>query len=360
MRKLVRTSALFHTVSAAAKDSERKSIQIQNAEQTATFSQEITMNRTITLYLLAISVLARGTLVLASDSPPVKVQHKTVQVGDLDIFYREAGPKDAPAILLLHGFPTSSQMFRNLIPQLGDKYRVIAPDYPGFGHSSMPPRDKFAYTFDNLAAVIDKFTEKVELKKYSMYVQDYGAPIGYRLAAAHPDRITAIVVQNGNAYDEGLDNDFWDPVKAYWKESTSSEKRDALRTLLTYDATKWQYTHGLKHPELVSPDGAVHDQYLLDRKGNDQIQLDLFLSYGSNPPLYPQWQSYFRKYQPPVLIAWGQNDKIFPKEGAEPYKRDLKTLQFHLIDAGHFALESHGDEIATLMREFLGKYVADK
>lgn len=302
--------------------------------------------------LLAAFALAPGAS--AADAP--KVYHRTAKVGDLDIFYREAGPKDAPAVLLLHGFPTSSQMFRDLIPKLADKYRVIAPDYPGFGHSSMPPRDKFDYTFDNLAKVIEQFTEKVELKKYALYVQDYGAPVGYRLAVKHPERVTAIVVQNGNAYDEGLDNDFWKPIKAYWKEPTSKEKRDALRGFLKYEATKWQYTHGLKEPELVSPDGPAHDQFLLDRKGNDEIQLDLFLSYGSNPKEYPKWQEYFRKHQPPVLIAWGKNDQIFPAAGAEPYKRDLKTLEYHLLDAGHFALETHGDEIAKLMRAFLAKH----
>lgn len=286
-----------------------------------------------------------------------KVTHKTVKVGDLDIFYREAGPKDAPAILLLHGFPTSSQMFRDLIPRLADEYRVIAPDYPGYGHSSMPPREQFAYTFDNLAKVIDGFTAQVGLTRYALYVQDYGAPVGYRLATAHPERVTAIVVQNGNAYDEGLDNDFWKPIKAYWAEPASKEKRDALRGFVTYDATKWQYTVGVKNPELVSPDGPAHDQFLLDRPGNDEIQLDLFLSYGSNPPLYPKWQEYFRTHQPPVLIAWGKNDPIFPAAGAEPYKRDLKAPEFHLLDAGHFALETHGDEIAGLMRAFLGKHV---
>src|SRR5215475_16071942 len=223
-----------------------------------------------------------------------KVTHKTVKVGDLDIFYREAGPNDAPAILLLHGFPTSSQMFRNLIPLLADEYHMVAPDYPGYGHSSMPSRDQFAYTFDNLAKVIDEFTEKVGLSKYALYVQDYGAPVGYRLAAKHRERVTAIVVQNGNAYDEGLDHPFWEPIKAYWREPTSPEKRDALRNLITYDATRWQYLHGVKHPELVSPDGPAHDQFLLDRPGNDEIQLDLFLNYGSNPPLYPAWQAYFR------------------------------------------------------------------
>src|SRR5262249_22162582 len=289
-----------------------------------------------------------------------KVAHRTVKVRDLDLFYREAGPKDAPAVVLLHGFPTSSQMFRNLIPALADQYHLIAPDYPGFGHSSMPPRDKFAYTFDSLAKVIDEFTEKVWLTKYALYVQDYGAPVGYRLASQPPERITAIVVQNGNAYDEGLDNDFWKPLKAYWKEPNSKEKRDALRGFLTYKATQWQYTHGVKNPELVSPDGAAHDQFLLDRKGNDEIQLDLFLSYGSNPPQYPKWKEYFRTHQPPVLIAWGKNDQIFPAAGAEPYKRDLKTLEYHLLDAGHFALETDGDTIAGLMREFLSKHVAKK
>jgi pimeloyl-ACP methyl ester carboxylesterase len=322
------------------------------------------MHYTITwpfvLTLFSITALAIGPAHSASARQPVVVLHKTVKIGDLDIFYREAGSKDAPAILLLHGFPTSSQMFRNLIPALGDNYRVIAPDYPGYGHSSMPPRDKFAYTFDNLAKVIDEFTETVGLSKYALYVQDYGAPVGYRLASQHPDRITAIIVQNGNAYDEGLDNEFWKPIKAYWKEPSSQEKRDALRNLLTYKATKWQYTTGVKNPELVSPDGAAHDQFLLDRQGNDEIQLDLFLSYGSNPPLYPSWQEYFRKHQPPMLIAWGKNDQIFPAAGAEPYKRDLKTLEFHLLDAGHFALESNCAEIAELMREFLGKHVTNK
>jgi len=285
-----------------------------------------------------------------------RVTHKTVKVGDLDVFYREAGPKDAAAVLLLHGFPTSSQMFRNLIPALADQYRLVAPDYPGFGHSSMPGRDRFTYTFDNLAKVVDELTEKVGLARYALYVQDYGAPVGYRLAVKHPERVTAIVVQNGKAYQEGLDNDFWEPIKAYWQEPTSQEKRDALRGFVKYEATRWQYTHGVRNPELVSPDGPAHDQFLLDRPGNDEIQLDLFLSYGSNPPLYPRWQEYFRRHKPPVLIAWGKNDQIFPAAGAEPYRRDLKTLEYHLLDAGHFAQETEGDAIAGLMREFLSKH----
>jgi pimeloyl-ACP methyl ester carboxylesterase len=289
-----------------------------------------------------------------------RIKHETVSIDGLDVFYREAGPKDAPALLLLHGFPTSSQMFRNLIPALADSYRVVAPDYPGYGHSAMPPREQFSYTFDNLAKVIDKFTEAVGLTRYALYVQDYGAPVGYRLASRHPDRVTAIVVQNGNAYDEGLDNPFWEPIKAYWTDPANPAKRDALRSLLTYDATKWQYTHGEPHPELVAPDGAAHDQFLLDRPGNAEVQLDLFLSYGSNPPLYRDWQAYFRRHQPPALIAWGKNDQIFPAAGAEPYRRDLKTLEFHLLDAGHFALETRGAEIAALVRDFLARHVAKR
>lgn len=290
----------------------------------------------------------------------LKVSYKSVKVGDLDVFFREAGPEDAPAVLLLHGFPTSSHMFRNLIPALADKYHVVAPDYPGFGQSSMPSRDNFTYTFDTMADVIEAFVDKIGLTSYALYVQDYGAPVGYRLAVKHPARVTALVVQNGNAYEEGLDNDFWKPIKAYWKEPASKNRRDALRGLLNLDATKWQYTHGVRSAESISPDGWTHDQYLLDRTGNNEIQLDLFLSYGSNPPLYPRWQEYFRKYQPPTLIVWGKNDQIFPAAGAEPYKRDLKTLEYHLLDTGHFALEEEGDTIARLMREFLGKHVANK
>ncbi|CAN5556107.1 alpha/beta hydrolase [soil metagenome] len=292
--------------------------------------------------------------------PETRVRHKTIKVGELDIFYREAGPKGAPTLLLLHGFPTSSQMFRNLIPLLADRYHVVAPDYPGYGHSSMPAHDKFAYTFDNLAKVIGEFVEKIGLSSYVLYVQDYGAPVGYRLAVKYPERVKGFIVQNGNAYEEGLDNDFWKPIKAYWKEPKNPERRDSLRPFFKYETTNWQYTHGVPEPELISPDGPTNDQYGLDRPGNDEIQLDLLLSYGSNPPLYPGWQEYFRKYQPPMLIAWGKNDQIFPAAGAEPYKRDLKTLEYHLLDAGHFALESEGVKIAQLIRDFLGKHVKSK
>jgi len=295
--------------------------------------------------------------VIQGSTAPV-VRYRTAEVNGLDVFYREAGRSDAPAILLLHGFPTSSHMFRNLIPTLAKEYHVVAPDYPGFGQSAMPPRDGFAYTFDALSDVIEKFADRIGLTRFAMYMQDYGAPVGYRLAERHPDRVTALVVQNGNAYDEGIANDFWIPIKAYWKDPTNKEKRDALRGFLQLEATKWQYTHGVKNVESISPDGWTHDQYLLDRKGNDEIQLDLFLSYGSNPPLYPRWQEYFRTHQPAMLIVWGKNDQIFPAAGAEPYKRELKTLEYHLLDTGHFALEEEGDTIARLMRDFLGRHVA--
>ncbi len=254
-------------------------------------------------------------------------------------------------MLLLHGFPTSSHMFRNLIPALADRFHVVAPDYPGFGHSSMPKLGEFAYTFDSLAAVIDTFTTRIGLDRYALYVQDYGAPIGFRLAVTHPERVRALVIQNGNAYDEGL-REFWQPIKAFWREPTEAN-RQVLAKSLELDATKWQYTHGARRPERVSPDNWVIDQALLDRPGNKDIQLQLFYSYGSNPPLYPQWQEYFRRHQPPALIVWGKNDQIFPVEGAYPYKRDLKDLELHVLDTGHFALEEEGETIATLMRRFL-------
>jgi pimeloyl-ACP methyl ester carboxylesterase len=280
------------------------------------------------------------------------VSYRTVKVDDVNIFYREAGPKNAPTLLLLHGFPTSSQMFRNLIPLLADRYHVIAPDYPGFGQSDMPAMDKFTYSFDNLANVIDKFTEAIGVSHYALYVQDYGAPVGFRLAAAHPERISAIVVQNGNAYDEGIDNDFWAPIKKYWADKSAANGA-ALRPLFEPAATKWQYTEGVRDVRHISPDAWTVDQAYMDRPGNKDIQLELFYSYGSNPPLYAGWQAYFRKYQPPVLIVWGKNDKIFPPAGAYPYLRDLPKAELHLIDTGHFALEEDSATIGKLMRTFL-------
>jgi len=278
-----------------------------------------------------------------------------VEIEGQKIFYREAGPKDAPTLLLLHGFPTSSHMFRNLIPQLADKYHVIAPDMVGFGQSSAPSVEEFEYTFDHMASIIEQFTVKTGLGKYSLYLMDYGAPVGFRIAAKNPEKVQSLIIQNGNAYDEGL-RDFWVPLKAYWKDQ-SAKNTDALRGLLTIDATKWQYTHGVRNEATISPDNWTVDQRLLDRKGNQEIQLAMFLSYGSNPALYPEWQAYLRKHQPPTLIVWGKNDQIFPADGAHPYKKDLKNLDFHLLDTGHFALEEDGDKIAHLMRGFLSKNV---
>ncbi len=285
------------------------------------------------------------------------ISHKTIDVNGLNIFYREAGPKDAFSILLLHGFPTSSHMFRNLIPALSDKFHLVAPDFPGYGNSSMPPVDEFDYTFDHIADIIDAFTQKIGLKNFSMYVMDYGAPVGYRIAVKHPERIQALIVQNGNAYDEGL-REFWDPIKAYWNEKSEDNAVVLRDSLLTIEATKWQYTNGVRNPEAIAPDNWIHDQFLLERPGNKEIQLQLFYDYGSNPPLYPDWQAYFREYQPPTLVAWGKNDYIFPAEGATPYKRDLKNIDFHILDTGHFALEEDGGLIASLIRNFIDKNVA--
>jgi pimeloyl-ACP methyl ester carboxylesterase len=282
-----------------------------------------------------------------------RIRYKTEVVDGIEIFYREAGSKNAPAVLLLHGFPTSSHMFRNLIPALADKYRVIAPDYPGFGYSGQPERGKFAYTFDNYAQIVEQLTQKIGLSKYALYVMDYGAPVGFRLAAKRPDRVSALIVQNGNAYQEGL-REFWDPIRAYWKTGAQKE-RDALRPFTKLEATKWQYTTGVKDQTLLSPDAWTHDQVRLDKPDNAEIQLDLFLDYRTNVPLYPQWQAYFRKHQPAAIVIWGKNDLIFPAQGAVPYKRDLPDAELHLIDTGHFLLESHGEEAAALIREFLGR-----
>jgi pimeloyl-ACP methyl ester carboxylesterase len=283
------------------------------------------------------------------------VHYQTVSLSELDIFYREAGPKDAPTILLLHGFPTSSNMFRNLIPRLAESFHVMAPDYPGFGNSSAPDHKSFTYTFENLTNVIEQLVEKLELKSYSLYVFDYGAPVGYRLALRHPERVQALLVQNGNAYDEGL-LEFWDPIKKYWADPTP-ENREAIRFLTQPKATRWQYENGVSDHTLLDPTTWILDQLGMDRPGNADIQLDLFLSYGTNVPLYPEFQAFFREYQPPTLITWGKNDFIFPPAGAAPYPRDLKTVETHFLDTGHFALETHGEEIAARIDGFLKQHV---
>src|SRR5881296_528511 len=267
------------------------------------------------------------------------------------IFYREAGPKTAPTILLLHGFPTSSHMFRNLIPALADRYHVIAPDLPGFGFSDAPDRKRFRYTFEHLAKVFDTFTETIGLERYAIYVFDYGAPVGLRLALAHPDRITAIISQNGNAYEEGLSQG-WNPIQKYWKEPTP-ENRAALRDFLTPEATKSQYLYGVQDETLVATEAYQLDSVLLARPGNDEIQLDLFLDYASNVALYPKFQDYFRENHPPLLAVWGQNDPFFLPAGAEAFKRDISGAVVRFIDTGHFALETHAAEIAAAIRGFL-------
>ena len=284
-------------------------------------------------------------------------KHRTVQIDGLDIFYREAGPADAPTVLQLHGFPTSSHMFRNLIPRLADRFHLVAPDYPGYGASSMPSPDEFEYSFDSFADIVEKLVDKLGIKRYSIYLMDYGAPVGYRVAVKHPERVDSLIVQNGNAYDEGL-REFWNPIKAYWKDKTPENAKVLRDSLLTLDATKWQYTHGVRDVETIAPDNWFNDQFLLERPGNKDIQLQLFYDYGSNPPLYPEWQAYFRKHQPPTLIAWGKNDYIFPGEGAEPYKRDLDNVDFHLLDTGHFALEEDGAFIAARIRDFVARHTA--
>ena len=279
------------------------------------------------------------------------VRYNTTEIDGVSVFYREAGSRENPTVLLLHGFPTSSHMFRELIPALADEYHVLAPDYPGFGQSDMPSVDEFEYTFDHFAEIVETLIDELEIATYSLYLMDYGAPVGYRIAARSPDRVQTLIVQNGNAYDEGL-REFWDPIKAFWADR-SEENGDALCGLLTLEATKWQFLTGIRDTSRISPDNWDHVQPLLDREGNQEIQLQLFFDYGSNPPLYPEWQAYFREHQPPMLIVWGQNDPIFPAEGAHAYKRDLDNLEFHLIDTGHFALEEDLDFISGKIRDFL-------
>ncbi len=281
------------------------------------------------------------------------VTNRRVDVDGLSLFYREAGPADAPVLLLLHGFPSSSHMFRDLIPKLADRFRVIAPDLPGFGQSAMPPRAAFGYTFDHLADVIERFTEVLGLARFSVYVFDYGAPVGWRLAVRHPERIAALVSQNGNAYEEGL-ADGWSPIQRYWQAPTR-EHREALRQLLTPESVQWQYTHGVPDLAAISPDGHTLDSHYLARDGADEIQLDLFLDYASNVAMYPAFQAYFRAHQPPLLAIWGRHDPFFLPAGAEAFRRDNGNARVRFLDTGHFALETHADEIAAAMREFLEK-----
>ena len=279
------------------------------------------------------------------------IHYRTVDVKGLKVFYREAGTAKAPKLLLLHGFPSSGHMFRDLIPLLADRFHIIAPDLPGFGQSDMPPRAEFKYTFDNIAGVIDRFTEVVGFDRFAVYVFDYGAPTGFRIATKHPDRVTAIISQNGNAYEEGL-SEGWSPIRAYWQDP-SETNRKALRALLAPETTRWQYTHGVSDEASVSPDGIALDNFYLARRGADEVQLDLFGDYKSNVALYPAFQDYFRKHKPRLLAVWGKNDPFFLPPGAEAFKRDIPNADVRFFDTGHFALETHAEPIAAAMREFL-------
>jgi pimeloyl-ACP methyl ester carboxylesterase len=279
------------------------------------------------------------------------IRYRTAEADGFKVFYREAGNARAPKLLLLHGFPSASHIFRDLIPVLADRFHMIAPDLPGFGRSDMPPRDEFSYTFDNIARVIERFTEIVGFDRFAVYVFDYGAPTGFRLAIRHPERITAIISQNGNAYEEGLSG-AWSPIRAYW-ENRSQANRMALRAFLTPETTHWQYTHGVPDPTAVSPDGQNLDNYYLARPGADEIQLDLFGDYQNNVALYPAFQQYFRTHKPPFLAVWGKNDPFFLPAGAEAFKRDLPLADVRFLDTGHFALETHFSEIAKMIIDFL-------
>jgi pimeloyl-ACP methyl ester carboxylesterase len=278
-------------------------------------------------------------------------RYRTADVDGCNVFYREAGAPDGPKLLLLHGFPSAGHMFRDLIPLLADRFRIVAPDLPGFGQPDMPARDQFTYTFDAIAGVIERFTEVVGFDRFAVYVFDYGAPVGFRLAVRHPERITAIISQNGNAYEEGL-SDGWNLIRAYWQDP-SHANRDALRAFLAPEATHWQYTHGVTDATAVSPDGQSLDNFYLARPGADDVQLDLFGDYKSNVALYPTFQDYFRTHQPPLLAVWGKNDPFFLPPGAEAFKCDIPGAEVRFFDTGHFALETHATEIASVIRDFL-------
>ena len=281
------------------------------------------------------------------------INYRFADVDGVKIFYREAGSPGKPVLLLLHGFPSSSHMFRDLIPLLADRFHIVAPDLPGFGQSDMPDRKTFAYTFDHIAHVIGRFTEVIGLERFAIYVFDYGAPTGFRIAMDHPERVTGIISQNGNAYEEGL-SDGWNPIRAYWKEP-SKANRDALRAFLAPETTRWQYVHGVPDETRVSPDGIALDNFYLARPGMDEVQLDLFGDYKSNVALYPNFQNYFRTHKPPFLAIWGKSDPFFLPPGAEAFKRDIPDAVVRFLDTGHFALETHAAEIATAIREVFAR-----
>jgi pimeloyl-ACP methyl ester carboxylesterase len=279
-------------------------------------------------------------------------QYRTAEIDGLKIFYREAGDRENPTLLLLHGFPASSFMFRELIDRLSDRFHLVAPDYPGFGYSAAPPHREFSYTFDQLAGVIEKFTDKLGLEKYGLYMQDFGGPVGFRVARRRPENVSFLIIQNANAYEEGLPDSFWSPVRALWQDPSPANFQSIRAAGISDEALQWNYTHGAKDISKISPDNWVLQSALVNRPGNKEIMLDLLYDYRTNLRHYPEWHDYFRKHQPPTLIVWGKNDVIFPADGAYPYQKDLKKVDFNLLDTGHFALEEMGEVIAGHIRRF--------
>lgn len=308
------------------------------------------MNKTLCAIASGMVAFSAG-LAGAAEQRAHKVSYRTVDVDGINIFYREAGPPNGSAILMLHGFPASSHMFRDLLPKLADRYRVIAPDYPGYGHSEAPSATRFNYTFERLTDVMERLTEKLGLARYTLYVQDFGGPVGFRLATRHPERVQALIVQNAVAHDEGLSDGFV-PAKAYWA-NRSAETEKPMRELLKLETTRFQYLHGASRPERINPDSWILHQALLDRPGNADIQLSLLYDYRNNPPQYPKWQAYLRERQPPTLVVWGKNDPFFTVAGAHAYRRDVPKAEVHLFEGGHFLLEEHADAVATLIGQFL-------
>ena len=310
-------------------------------------------NKTNFLFATALLFVVSATGTLAANTQSVRYGFE--KVDGQNIFYREAGNPNNPAIVLLHGFPSSSHMYREVLRALSDDYYLIAPDYPGFGNSSFPSITEYNYTFDNIAKTMNLFLEKRGLKKYSLMIQDYGAPVGFRIATANPERVQAIITQNGNAYEEGIAPEGWGPVIDYWKTKTPELEQKIIKNVFTFEGMKWQYTHGTRNPESISPDNWVLDYATISRPGQHRIALDLFYDYQNNIKLYPQWQQYMRDNQPPVLVVWGKHDAFFPVPGAEGYKRDVKDIDYNILDTGHFALEEEHEFISKKIREFLRK-----
>lgn len=304
------------------------------------------------LFLLGTLALGIGANALAEKNI---VKYGYQEVDGLEIFFREAGNPSNPTLVLLHGFPSSSHMYREVLAALSDEYYLIAPDYPGFGNSSFPSSSEYTYTFDNIAKTMNSFLEKRNLKKYSLMIQDYGAPVGFRIATAHPERVQAIITQNGNAYEEGIAADGWGPVLQYWKTKTPELEKQISENVFSLESMKWQYTHGTRNPESILPDNWVLDYASISRPGQHRVALDLFYDYQNNLKLYPKWQQYLREAQPPVLVVWGKNDAFFPEPGAEAYKRDVKDIDYNILDTGHFALEEEHVFINNKIREFLKK-----